>query len=70
MGVHGPAHAKANAYCCGQAGKATGRHNQVGVQDRKWPPSPDGMNHGQARELTTSDILKGLVCEFGQACQF
>lgn len=32
----------------------------MGVQDRKWPPSPDRINHGHASEQTTSNILKGL----------
>lgn len=34
MVVHGPAHARANAYCCGQVWKSTGRHNQVGFRVR------------------------------------
>lgn len=32
----------------------------MGVQPRKWPPSPDRVNHGHASEQTTSNILKGL----------
>lgn len=32
----------------------------MGVQDQKWPPSPDEINHGHAREQTTSNSLKGL----------
>lgn len=58
--VLGPAHAKANAYCCGQVRKSTVRHNQVGVQDQKWPPPPDKINHGHAKEPTTCNILKDL----------
>lgn len=48
------------------AQKSTGRHNQVEVQDRKWPPSPDEVNHGHAREQTTSNILKGLSVSLGR----
>lgn len=39
------------------------RHNQVGVQDRKWPPPPpppDRMNQGHAGEQPTCSILKDL----------
>lgn len=66
-GVSLPAHAKANAYCCGQVRKSTGRHSQVGVQDQKWLP-PDKTNLGHLRADYPQHIERP-VCELGQILQ-
>lgn len=35
------------------------RHNQVGVQDQKWPPPPDSIHHGHTREPITCSLATG-----------
>jgi hypothetical protein len=59
MAAPGRAHAKANAYCCGQIWNSMVRHNQVGVQDQRWPPPPaDNIHHGHSGEQITRSMSK------------
>lgn len=60
MALHVPKRC-ANAHCRGQAWKSTVRHNQVGVQDQRWPPPSDSAQRGQARASTACSLQKARL---------